>query len=109
MLYNTGAQAFQANNFAEAASILSTAHNYATGDVRANVAFLWAFSLFRQGETIARANTQGGAADAQRALDFFNRALPLARQSSNPQAAQVISALEQYIANQEAIIAASRR
>lgn len=109
VLYGQGAQAFQANNFADAASMLSLAHPYATGELRSNVSFLWAFSLFRQGEAIARANTQGRAADAERALEFFRRALPLAEQSSNAQAGQVRDALQQYIANQEAIIGASRR
>jgi len=106
VLYTLGAQEFTANNFADAASILSVAHQYATGQLRSDVAFVWSFALFRQGEAIARANTQGRAADAQRALEFFNQALPLARSSSNNQAAQVVSALEQYIANQEAIIRA---
>lgn len=109
VLYGQGANAFQANNFSEAASSLALAAQYATGDLRSNVNFLWAFSLFRQGEAIARANTQGRAADAQRAMEFFNRALPLAQQSSNAQAGQVVDALNQYIANQQAIIRASQR
>lgn len=109
VLSNEGLQAFQAENFADAASMLSLAYEYASGELRSNTAFYWAFALFRQGAAIAQANQQGRAAEAQRALEFFRRALPLAQGSSNAQAAQVVDALNQYIANQDAIIRASQR
>jgi tetratricopeptide (TPR) repeat protein len=108
VLMSMGGQATQNNQFAEAARLFEMAHGYAAGAQRSDASFFWAFALFRQGDAIARANTQGNAARAREALNFFERALPLARASNHASAAQVITASEQYIANQRAIIEAAR-
>lgn len=100
--------ALQANRFAEAAGLLEIAQNYAEGPTRSEVNFFLGYSYYKQGEAIARANTEGSAADARRALEFFRRALPLLEGSAHAQAATVAGAARQYIENQEAILEASR-
>jgi len=109
VLYGIGAESVRSENWAEAASTLSSAHEYATGNLRSDIAFFWGFSIYKQGETIARANTQGNAQQAQRALDFFQRALPLLEGSQHAQAQQVIGGARQYVDNQQAIIQATQR
>lgn len=109
VLYGLGARAIQAENFADAVTLLEPAHNYAAANRRSDISFFWGYALYKQGETIARANTQGDAAQAERALQFFRQALPRLQASSNAQAPAVIDASNQYIANQEAIIGAARR
>src|SRR5690606_11073374 len=109
VLYGLGARAIQAENFADAVTLLEPAHNFAAANRRSDISFFWGYALYKQGETIARANTQGDAAQAERALQFFRQALPRLQASSNAQAPAVIDASNQYIANQEAIIGAARR
>lgn len=98
----------RANNYTEAANLLSMAHQYASGAMRNQISFFWGFSLYRQAEAIARANTQGNVAQARRAIELFQRSIPLVQGSGHEQAAQVVGAARQYIENQEAIIRAAR-
>ncbi len=106
VIFGMGGQALERNAFGEAAELLSMAHDYAEGEQRSNISFYWGYALYKQGEAIAKANTQGNVGDARRALALFQRALPLVSASNNADAAQVADAARQYIANQEAIIAA---
>ncbi|HET7276063.1 MAG TPA: tetratricopeptide repeat protein [Longimicrobiaceae bacterium] len=106
IFFSMGGEALSSNNFAEAAELLSTAHSYAEGDRKSEISFYWGYALYKQGESIAKANVQGNVADARRALALFERALPLVNASNNPQAATVADAARQYIANQQAIISA---
>ncbi|HEV2129535.1 MAG TPA: tetratricopeptide repeat protein [Longimicrobiaceae bacterium] len=98
----------RANNYTEAANLLSMAHQYASGAMRNQISFFWGFSLYRQAEAIARANTQGNVAQARRAIELFQRSIPLVQGSGHEQAGQVVGAARQYIENQEAIIRAAR-
>jgi tetratricopeptide (TPR) repeat protein len=109
VIYGEGARAFQAQNYSEASTLMALAYEYGTGEIRRNSAFVWSASLLQEGAAIARANVQGQVQPAQRALELFRRSLQLARESQHANAGQVIQGAEQYIANQEAIIAASRR
>ncbi|MQA92425.1 MAG: tetratricopeptide repeat protein [Gemmatimonas sp.] len=109
VLYGIGARAIEAENFAEAASVLEPAHNYAAADGRSDIAFYWGYALYKQGEAIARANTQGNAEQAERALEFFRDAIPRLESSNHGQAAQVLDGAQQYITNQEAVIRAANR
>jgi tetratricopeptide (TPR) repeat protein len=109
VLYGMGADGIRGENWADAATLLSSAHEYATGPLRSDISFFWGFSVYKQGEAIARTNAQGSAQQAQRALDFFRRAVPLLESSQHAQARQVLDGARQYIDNQEAIIRASQR
>jgi tetratricopeptide (TPR) repeat protein len=108
VLLSMASPALQNNRFSEAASLLEIAQNYAAGNTRNQVNFFLGYSLYRQGEATAKANTQGTAADAERALGFFRRALPLLQATNHSNAPQVLQAAQQYIENQEAIIRAAR-
>lgn len=109
VLLSLGNQAFQANRFQEAEQTLAMAVQYATPETRGTALFLQGFSVFRQGEAIARANTQGNVAQARRALEFFRRAEPLVRQGQHAAREQTLSAIQQFIENQTAIIQAGTR
>ncbi len=98
----------QAGNYAEAERLLDVARGYASGALRNQISFFQGFSIYRQGEAIARANTQGNVQQAQRAIEMFRRAIPLVEGSGHAQAGQVADAARQYIENQEAIIRARR-
>jgi tetratricopeptide (TPR) repeat protein len=99
----------QANRFGQAIDLLQLAQNYATGNIRSQVNFFLGYSYYKQAEAIARANTQGAAGNARRALALFQQAIPLLQATSEAQAPQVLQAARQYIENQQAIIAASGR
>lgn len=109
VILSMASPALQGNRYAEAAGLLEIARRYASGESLSQVNFFLGFSYYRQGEAIARANTQGSAADARRALAFFQQAVPYLQASSDARAAQVLDAARQYIENQEAIIRAAGR
>lgn len=106
VVLSIGSEALNRNDFAEAADLFSMAYEYAEGSARNNISFYWGYSIYKQAEAIAKANTQGNVADARRALALFQRVLPLVNASTHADAATVADAARQYIANQEAIIAA---
>lgn len=108
VIYSQGAQQYQANRFDDAIQLLSIANQYATGDVKSKTQFLLGVSYYRQAEAIAKANTQGRAGDAERALALFQRAVPFLQATNEAQARQVLDAARQYIENQEAIIRSAR-
>lgn len=108
LLYANGAQAYQANRFDDAVDLLTIAEQNATGDTQSKIRFLLGVSLYRQGEEIAKANTQARAAEARRALSSFERAVAMLQATQEPQAAGVLSAAQQYVTNQQAIVAAGR-
>jgi tetratricopeptide (TPR) repeat protein len=109
VLYGLGAQAIQASNWPDAATTLQTAHEFASGTLRSDIAFYWGYAVYKQGEAIARANGQGDAGQARRALEFFQTAVPILQGSQHAQAAEVLGGARQYIDNQEAIIQASQQ
>lgn len=109
VLYGMGAQAYQANRFEEASDLLDIASRHAEGDVKSKTQFLLGVALYRQAEAIAKANTSMRAAEAERALPLFQRAVAALQASTEPQAAGVLSAAQQYVTNQQAVIAAGRR
>lgn len=98
----------QAERWQEAQSLLQTAQQYATGETRDQVNFFLGYAIYKQAEAIARANTQGQAAQAQRALQLFQQALQPLQNSNDARARQVLDAARQYIENQQAIIQAAR-
>lgn len=108
-VYSRGARALQAENFSDAADLLSVAHEYASGTLRSDISFQWGVALFRQGQRLAERNTAGAAGPARQALDFFRQALPRFEASQHAQASQLRSATQQFIDNQEAIIRAAGR
>ena len=55
------------------------------------------------------ANSTGALAEARQALDFFQRAKPLLESGTNPQKAQIVAGVDQYIAHQQAVIQAAGR
>lgn len=109
ILYREGVVALRADRFDEAAELLEKAHGHADQDRRAEISFYWGFALYKQGESIARANGGASAGRARAALGYLERALPLVQASTNPSAAQVLNAAQLYIANQHAIIRSGRR
>jgi tetratricopeptide (TPR) repeat protein len=109
VLYGIGARSIQSEDFAEAVTVLEPAYQYAAADRRSDISFFWGYALYKQGEAIARANQQGNAQQAQRALEYFRASLPRLEASSHAQASTVINGAQQYIANQEAIIRAANR
>ncbi len=104
-----GSEALNANRFQEAETTLALAQQYASADMRGQISFLQGFAVYRQAETIARANTQGNVAQARRAVELFQRAEPLVRAGQHAQRNQVLEAIQQYIDNQNAIIRAGSR
>jgi tetratricopeptide (TPR) repeat protein len=94
--------------WAEAEGLLATAATYAGPDIRSDIAFFRGLAAFRQGEAIARGNTQGRPDPARRALEFFRTANRHLQATTHQQAGQLRSAAQQYIENQEAIIQAAR-
>jgi tetratricopeptide (TPR) repeat protein len=109
VMFQEAGRALQNERWSEAETLLATATRHAAADVRPQVVFFHGVSLYRQGETIAKANTQGDVGRARQALEYFRRALPLIQQGSNAQKAQMIDVIQQYIANHEAIIQAGSR
>jgi tetratricopeptide (TPR) repeat protein len=107
-IFGMAADELRRERWAEAEGLLATAAQYAAPNIRGEISFFRGLAAFRQGERIARANTQGRPDPARQALQFFNQAIPHLQASNNPQAAQVLSATRQYIENQEAIIQAAR-
>lgn len=107
-IYGMAADELRRERWAEAEGLLATAAQYAGPDIRGDIAFHRGFAAFRQGEAIARGNTQGRAEPAQRALRFFQQSVSHLQNSQHAQTGQVLSAARQYIDNQQAIIQAAR-
>lgn len=107
-IFGMAADELRRERWAEAEGLLSTAATYAAPGIRGEISFYRGLAAFRQGETIARGNTQGRADAAQRALSFFQQAAQHLQGAQHQQAGQLLSATRQYIENQEAIIQASR-
>jgi tetratricopeptide (TPR) repeat protein len=107
-IYGMAADELRRERWADAESLLQTAANYAGPDIRNDIAFFRGLALFRQGEQIARANSQGRPDAARRALQFFQQAIPHFQGTNHQQAGQLLAATRQYIENQEAIIQAAR-
>lgn len=108
VLMGMGTQALNASNYSEAESLLSIAREYASGQQQRDASFFLGFAIYRQGEAIARANTQGNPANAERALGFFRRVTQFVQGSGHASEAQVLGATQQFIENQEAILRARR-
>jgi tetratricopeptide (TPR) repeat protein len=110
VIYGIGSELFEAENFAEAESILNAAYDLAEGDLRSQIAFLRGFSLYRQGAALQRAATPtGNLQQFQQALEIFRRALPVAQSSRQPQAVEVAATIEQHIDQLTTIIQSIRR
>jgi tetratricopeptide (TPR) repeat protein len=109
VILGIGGQAIQAGNFSEAVDILTPALEFAPAAQRGQISFFVGFSLFQQGSAIARANTQGRAPEAERALALFRRVPQFVQGSGHAQAQEVLTATQQFIENQEAILRAARR
>jgi tetratricopeptide (TPR) repeat protein len=109
ILFGEGNKSMQATRFAEAEGLFERAANYASGDLRAQIVFFQGFMIFRQGDAIARANGQGNVGPAREALALFRRARPLVQAGAHASKAQVLQQIDEYIANQEAIIQAGSR
>jgi tetratricopeptide (TPR) repeat protein len=107
-IFGMAADELRRERWAEAEGLLATAAQYAGPNIRSDISFFRGLAAFRQGERIARANTQGRPDPARQALQFFNQAIPHLQASNNAQAGQVLSATRQYIENQQAIIDAGR-
>ncbi len=108
VLFSMANGPLNSNRFNEAEDLLVMAQRYADGDMRNQINFFLGYSFYKQAEAIAKANTQGSAAEARRALPLFQRALELVGSSGHNQASTVAGAARQYIENQEAIIQAAR-
>lgn len=108
VLFTVAVEEIRAERWADAVALLTPAQEYAGANLRSDVAFYRGFAIYKQGETIARANQNGDAEPAGRALTFFRQALPVLEQSRHAQAPQVIESARQYIDNQEAILRAAR-
>jgi len=109
VILGLGGQAITAGNFSEAVDILRPALEFAPAAQRGQISFFIGFSLFRQAEAIARANTQGTAGDAERAIALFRQVPQHVQGSGHTDAQTVLNATQQYMENQEAILRASRR
>jgi tetratricopeptide (TPR) repeat protein len=107
-IFGMAADELRRERWSEADQLLATAANYAAADIRAEIAFYRGLAAFRQGEAIARGNTQGRPDPARRALEFFRSANQHLQAATHAQAPQLRSAAQQYIENQEAIIQAAR-
>lgn len=108
LLYANGARAYQENRFDDAVDLLGLAEQHASPQTKSAIQFLLGVSLYRQGEAIAKANTEQLAAEAERALASFERAVQMLQATQEAQAAGVLSAAQQYVTNQKAIVAAGR-
>jgi tetratricopeptide (TPR) repeat protein len=97
------------SNFTEAERLATLALNYVGGGLRSDVVFIQGFSVFKQAETIARANSQGACAPAQRALPLFQRSISILQGNQHASTPQVRAAAQQYIENQQAIIQSACR
>src|SRR5690606_24401291 len=107
VLFAEGNEAMQATRYEDAEQLLEMAAQYATGELRAQILFFQGYAIFQQGNQIARANGTGAAGPARQALELFQRARPLVEAGSNAQKEQLLNSIDQYIANQEAIIRAA--
>ncbi|MGH7457893.1 MAG: tetratricopeptide repeat protein [Longimicrobiaceae bacterium] len=107
-LLNEASPALNANQWSTAESLLSAAHDFAAGDaaLRSQIGFFLGYTSYKRGEAIARANTQGSASQARRAIDLFNQAIGRLQSSGDARAGEIVSAARQFIANQQAIIEA---
>jgi hypothetical protein len=80
-LSGQAAAALYQERWEEAAALLELAHAYADGsDYRSlqdRITFFWAYALYKQGESIVRANTSGDLAEVERALELFTAAMGL--------------------------------
>lgn len=111
VLYNLGATAAQAQNWAVAQSFLEPAFRHAPqGEARSNVAYLLAASLVQQAQAINQANVSvGNPQEFQRALTLVEQAEPYLAATNSPNAAQLrtgITALKDYLTQ---VLQATRR
>lgn len=104
ILFREGGTAMRDEEFDTAATLLQQAYDYASPELKQDISFFLGYSLVKQGEAIAQANTENELEPARRALEIFQRAVPVLQGSQHENAAAVRQYAEQYITNQEAII-----
>jgi hypothetical protein len=106
--FSTARDAFQAERFAEAAAAFAESYEMMPEQNRSSTSFFWAFSVYRQAEQLARANTAGDAATARRAASLFREVIGILERhpGSHEQYEEVLGAARQFLANQEAVAAA---
>lgn len=109
VLFAEGVKLNTAGQFGEAERMFEQSAGYADATLRSQAIFFQGYMLVRRGEVIARANGSGNVAEARRALDLFQRGRPLIEAGTNPNKTQLLRNLEDYIANQEALIRAGSR
>ena len=107
-IYSMAGGLLRNSQWSEAEGLLEMANQYASGEMKDQIQFFLGLTQFRQGEAIAKANTQGNPGQAERALGFFQQALNYLQATNYQNAAEVLDATQQYIANQQAIIEAAR-
>jgi hypothetical protein len=80
-LSGQAAIALQQERWEDAGALLELAYGYADGfedgGLQDRIAFFWAYALYKQGESIVRANTGGDPAEVERALELFTAAMAL--------------------------------
>jgi hypothetical protein len=104
-----GMAAMEEGRFAAAESHFAAGYEAADAESRGMFAFFRGFAVFRQGDQLARSNSEGRVEEAREALSHFERALPMVLDSGHRDEEVLARALRQYIDNQHAIIRAGER
>jgi RecA/RadA recombinase len=99
-----GHAAMGAEQWADAESHFEAAYLSAGAEAQDSIAFFQAFSVYKQGEAVARANAAGSAEQARIALAHFERALPVLQRTTRPQRSAIEQGIRMYIQNQRMII-----
>lgn len=92
-----GAAALQAEQWSEAADYFSTAHTRMEASERDEAAFFWGYSLYKQGEALARENTRGDMDVHRQVLTVMEQARSVLELSRHPMRERVLEAIKAYM------------
>lgn len=98
-LYREGAAALADGEVDRAVELFAESYEVAPADLRNSIAFLWGLSVFRQGESILRENTDGDFQRHREGIERLEQAIVILRRSSDPRSDMLIESIREYIAS----------
>ena len=99
VLMTRGTEALKSTQWAEAADLFSTAHQREPeGELRSQIAFFWAYSLYKHAEELARENTSGDPAVAKQVMELMEQSRKLLQNREHPGRERILNAIDEYAA-----------
>lgn len=97
VLMTHGTEALKSMQWAEAADLFSTAHHREPeGELRGQIAFFWAYSLYKQADELARENTSRDPAVATKVMELMEQSRKLLQSSGHPGRERILNAIDGY-------------